>query len=325
MIQQRFKEIDIAKGIGITLVVLGHLTTPLHDYIYSFHMPLFFILSGFFFSKNINLYKRSRLLLLSYTFYYLIALIKSLCLTFIHKNRPNIDTINPELINGPIWFIITLLSVTIIIWAFHRLTHSKYIISGLSFSLFWIGYIINKEQIILPLYLTQALLMQFFYYIGYLIFNLQIHNNTSIFAHITNSSPIRKICYIFISSLIIYYLNPHADVFLLHINFPVNLILTSLSGTTIILCISTFRLGFISTIFSDLGKLSLHVMGFHKLIISPLYFYIIIPIICQLNKNISIELVFKNQLITYIALIIILLLSYIWGKIITRNLNFIFK
>ena len=39
---------DIAKGIGIILVVLGHGMFPMHSLIDSFHMPLFFILAGMF-------------------------------------------------------------------------------------------------------------------------------------------------------------------------------------------------------------------------------------------------------------------------------------
>lgn len=46
---KRIKEYDIAKGIGILLVVIGH-ALPTDSYwrvfIYSFHMPLFFFLSG---------------------------------------------------------------------------------------------------------------------------------------------------------------------------------------------------------------------------------------------------------------------------------------
>ena len=45
--QDRIEWIDVAKGIGIILVIMGHtfqldLVTPL----YAFHMPLFFFLSG---------------------------------------------------------------------------------------------------------------------------------------------------------------------------------------------------------------------------------------------------------------------------------------
>ena len=40
--------VDQVKGFGIILVVLGHISSPFSQIIYSFHMPLFFIISGFF-------------------------------------------------------------------------------------------------------------------------------------------------------------------------------------------------------------------------------------------------------------------------------------
>jgi polysaccharide biosynthesis protein PslL len=52
---QRNTTVDIARGIGIILVVLGHNWTVLQErgelfrVIYSFHLPLFFFLSGLFF------------------------------------------------------------------------------------------------------------------------------------------------------------------------------------------------------------------------------------------------------------------------------------
>ena len=43
--------IDAAKGIGLLCVILGHLSIPLVDtWVYFFHMPLFFFLSGLVFS-----------------------------------------------------------------------------------------------------------------------------------------------------------------------------------------------------------------------------------------------------------------------------------
>lgn len=54
--------LDITKGIGILLVILGHfdsiqdipsgLYTPLRTFIYSFHMPLFFIVSGYLYKAR---------------------------------------------------------------------------------------------------------------------------------------------------------------------------------------------------------------------------------------------------------------------------------
>lgn len=52
---KRKEWIDIAKGIGIIFVVLGHCfvkDTPMHNWIFSFHMPLFFLLSGYCFKPE---------------------------------------------------------------------------------------------------------------------------------------------------------------------------------------------------------------------------------------------------------------------------------
>jgi fucose 4-O-acetylase-like acetyltransferase len=55
---KRVEYVDIAKGIGIILVVMGHndfaLISPFaHKLIYSFHMPMFFFMSGMFFNPNL--------------------------------------------------------------------------------------------------------------------------------------------------------------------------------------------------------------------------------------------------------------------------------
>lgn len=52
--QKRIDWIDIAKGIGIISVILGHLRTPLYisEMIFSFHMPLFFVISGYFYKER---------------------------------------------------------------------------------------------------------------------------------------------------------------------------------------------------------------------------------------------------------------------------------
>jgi fucose 4-O-acetylase-like acetyltransferase len=57
MSKERLAYIDIARGIGILLVVLAHNNLAgyapfLHHLIYSFHMPLFFFLSGLFFKPE---------------------------------------------------------------------------------------------------------------------------------------------------------------------------------------------------------------------------------------------------------------------------------
>jgi len=74
---KRIEYIDIARGIGILLVVLGHndfgYISPFgYKVIYSFHMPLFFLLSGYFLNASIPFFeflkKRFNSLLKPYLF-----------------------------------------------------------------------------------------------------------------------------------------------------------------------------------------------------------------------------------------------------------------
>ncbi len=54
MNQKRYDFIDIAKGLGMILVIWGHIILhgPLNNFIYSFHMPLFFFISGMLFAPQ---------------------------------------------------------------------------------------------------------------------------------------------------------------------------------------------------------------------------------------------------------------------------------
>lgn len=55
ILQNRNAQVDIAKGIGIFFVIIGHLITyghPIFRWIFSFHMPLFFFLSGYVFKYD---------------------------------------------------------------------------------------------------------------------------------------------------------------------------------------------------------------------------------------------------------------------------------
>src|SRR5512140_3521698 len=65
LMPKRIEYIDIARGIGILLVVLGHndfaaFSPFFHQVIYSFHIPLFFFLSGYFINTAISFFEYSR-------------------------------------------------------------------------------------------------------------------------------------------------------------------------------------------------------------------------------------------------------------------------
>ena len=66
---KRIAWLDQLKGFGIILMIYGHNFPVLEEYIYSFHMPLFFIIAGIFHPKNITvstIKKRVRQILLPY-------------------------------------------------------------------------------------------------------------------------------------------------------------------------------------------------------------------------------------------------------------------
>lgn len=69
---RRIHWIDVTRGTGILLIVLGHsiITGPMNVWLFSFHVPLFFILAGYMFNPNGSLAsyarKKARTLLLPY-------------------------------------------------------------------------------------------------------------------------------------------------------------------------------------------------------------------------------------------------------------------
>ena len=118
----RLKWADIAKGIGIVLVVWGHSSLPFEfrKWVYSFHMPLFFILSGYFYKSQKYGFtdfflRKLRTLIIPYFFF---GLLSWFLLSFINSSEFSPHTLNGFLISGagnePIWFLFTLFLVSII-------------------------------------------------------------------------------------------------------------------------------------------------------------------------------------------------------------------
>lgn len=136
---QRDKTIDIAKGIGIILVVIGHLsgvtgtTSPmllwLKSFLYQFHIPLFFFLSGIFFNKeeawNHFLIKKIKRLYIPFVTFNIIFLIVDVILRLISgisiiptdefKHTVKIILgIGLAPLGGATWFLIALIRAVII-------------------------------------------------------------------------------------------------------------------------------------------------------------------------------------------------------------------
>lgn len=84
MNQKRLEWVDIAKGIGIILVVLGHCVPyggTTFNLIFTFHMPLFFILSGYCYVQRgirTTFDKKLKSLLVPFAKYFLLGLVITL-------------------------------------------------------------------------------------------------------------------------------------------------------------------------------------------------------------------------------------------------------
>ncbi|MGB1249760.1 MAG: acyltransferase family protein [Candidatus Promineifilaceae bacterium] len=139
--KSRIQYIDIAKGIGILLVVFGHsrlvLDTKgeLFNVIFSFHMPLFFFLSGIFFNPTITfpnlLARRAKSLLRPYFVtlflvgigYYVLSGPFSLG-QFLYGILYGVGATiawGPFVTWGPLWFLPHLFLIFVVAWLLLRL------------------------------------------------------------------------------------------------------------------------------------------------------------------------------------------------------------
>ena len=130
-IKNRIHWIDVLKGIGIFLVIMGHTfkDNPVYYWVYSFHMPLFFLISGFLIEPHNVLIsykkfiiKRCKSLLWPFIFFRITLIIYWL---IIERHFRDLDL-------GPIWFLIVLffdeIIITPILLKYRKIGHSLLVI-----------------------------------------------------------------------------------------------------------------------------------------------------------------------------------------------------
>lgn len=88
-VKKRVATYDIMKFFGIIMVIVGHMTDHLSTFIFSFHMPLFFIIAGYFYhEKEIakELHSDVKRLVHPYLFTGLVVLLTYLLLSLFKNN-----------------------------------------------------------------------------------------------------------------------------------------------------------------------------------------------------------------------------------------------
>ena len=175
--------IDIAKGLGIVLVVLGHTVAvwggkheTLHRFIYSFHMPLFFAVSGVFISTNRSFtnfikikFTRFVIPFFFWVFFYFFVymgmrVLKAVAKNFMNVNNPG-TIIDPEAIQNlflvpflgnwqtiykagtfiDLWFLPAIFCIVVLYWITDKFTGTKkkltpfFTTLALSFLVVWLN------------------------------------------------------------------------------------------------------------------------------------------------------------------------------------------
>jgi fucose 4-O-acetylase-like acetyltransferase len=198
----RISYIDIAKGIGIILVVMGHndfsLISPfLFKLIYSFHMPVFFFMSGIFFKPDMSfltlLRRRFDSVLRPYIFIILLIFFATLSFTKVDFANSTSRLVKALYGNGhyldwvQLWFLPHLFVISLFAFLFFQIVRrlglpwlkwvllvTVQVVGVLSISAFW-PFTINffGRQLTLfglPFSLDLVLISGFFFILGYELF-----------------------------------------------------------------------------------------------------------------------------------------------------------
>ena len=157
---KRILSIDVLKCISIYLVILGHLLpeSKIFGWIYGFHVPLFFFLSGLLDKKhNITQYiKRLILPYVSLNLIYMIVeipwkLLKKQNISFVFNDLISLipSSTHPTPINYPLWFLLVLFLIKTTMNVIHR--DSRLLFMTALFSILTIYY---NNNIWISMFLT---------------------------------------------------------------------------------------------------------------------------------------------------------------------------
>ncbi|MEK8132162.1 acyltransferase family protein [Paenibacillus filicis] len=187
MTKKRVIEIDILRGISISLVVMAHTQVPdlLNDVLRTFRMPLFFVLSGYLF--NVTKYYAGfgqwlKTRVISLLLPYFTACFVFYALWYVREQIGESGGIRPDSLfmgifigngdaltfNTPLWFLVCLFGAELIFLCGWKLVFNRGLMAqaGLFFLLALAGYGVSS-LIHLPWSLDVALVAQVFMFVGY--------------------------------------------------------------------------------------------------------------------------------------------------------------
>lgn len=278
----RLSWLDIAKAIGIVLVVIAHSTPEsfVKMWIYSFHMPLFFFMSGVFINfnyiKNENTdvfaIKKTKSIFIPYIYF---GIINTVLLIPVWGFTITLESIKYVGISGgPTWFLLSLFISEVFIYVLlKRFKNGILFFMLISFSLI-IGYVLSNNDILIALYLSNIFVSIFFVGLGFVFGNLLFDINTKISSN--NHSPfiLYIIFIVFILSLLLnYYIvsktETRLDIIENKLGEPFTMLSGALTGIICILSVSILlsfiKINFLQKALLYLGKNTLIIFALHMI------------------------------------------------------------
>lgn len=312
--------IDSLRGMAIILVIVAHLnvvSSELNQYIYSFHMPLFFFISGYLFNaeKYINIgqryfEKKSHSLIIPYLSFSIISYIYYIILDCVYQpGIQNVEvfregilfniytiifSVSGYLVNTPLWFLPCLFITDLLFLISKKYFKHDYKVLFLIILLSIIGFLYNTYiPFRMPWGIDIAFTGVVFYSAGY--FFKKNYKNTLLR---TNYS---FIVVLFLTHIILSFTNPRVDMYKLIYNNYFLFYTSAFSG--ILTYIYIFKMIRPSKILMFYGRNSLSILGFHYLIISVLR-YSFPPLLTYLNLHINENTLFIINIVFTLILIV---------------------
>lgn len=312
-VKKRIDYLDIARGIAIILMIIGHVVSGYKRVIiFSFHMPLFIIISGIFFKPGRNIKEEFKNIFKKLIIPYMVSILIVHCTkAIILKKYINIIEILKQIILGysnkrtffqevetvgVLWFIPFLSLCKLIFYGIDKVAKDNDLIKGnLCLICSMTGILLAKKGLYLPWSFDIVLASTIFYYVGYLMKKYKLLEKI-----LDNYKMI--LCF-----LIIYIIGIRFGYIELAIRkYPFGFIcyLTAISGTIIV-----FK---ISKIIEDISKVITNVLcwyGKNSMYILCAHFWEI-----QIIQYNSIGITEKWKLII-VKLIIVTLITFIYTKV----------
>ena len=284
MIQERLPFVDVAKGIAIWLMLIGHqyICNLFSIYIDSFHMPLFFFISGMFFRKNKpffqNLESAIRGLLIPYLFFSIINMSICWISPYIHPelyhNMTGIDifraafsgiflgvdqvTSTSFLPLGPLWFLMALFVIRVFCSAISSVIKNETIWAVVSIAMSISIYFILTTNVYS---LKSGMMATPFFIAGFLMRKLD-------FTQI-------KYKYLIILLLLLYFIliiphnGPCKSDSANYGNWMVVYYINAIVGTLMVLLLSTY-IPYKNNYLQKIGRNTLVILGMHSFFIRPM-------------------------------------------------------